>query len=60
MKAHDDPEYDKLFTVRQFVNSIKSSFQEIEVEEYSSVDELIIPFKGRSSLKQYARNKPHK
>jgi len=59
MKARDDPEYDKLFTVRQFVNSIKSSFQEIEVEEYNSVDELI-PFKGRSSPKQYVRNKPHK
>ena len=60
MKARDDPEYDKLFKVRPFVDSIKSSFREIEVEEYNSVDELIIPFKGRSSLKQYVRNKPHK
>jgi len=59
MKACDDPEYDKLFKVRPFVDSIKSSFQEIEVEEYNSVDELIIPFKGRSSLKQYVRNKPN-
>ena len=60
MKACDDPEYDKLFKARPFVDSIKSSFQEIEVEEFNSVDELIIPFKGRSSLKQYVRNKPHK
>ena len=60
IKDRDDPEYDKLFTVRQFVDSIKSSFQEIQVEEYNSVDELIIPFKGRSSLEQYVRNKPHK
>ena len=59
MKGRDDPEYDKLFKVRPFVDSIKSSFQEIEVEEYNSVDELIIPFKGQSSLKQYVRNKPH-
>ena len=51
MQARDDPEYDKLFTARQFVDSIKSSFQEIEVEEFNSVDERIIPFKGRSSLK---------
>ena len=58
-KAREDPEYDKLFKVRQFVDSIKSSFREIEVEEYNSVDELIIPFKGRSSLKQYVRNKPN-
>jgi len=29
MTARDDPEYDKLFTARQFVDRIKSSFQEI-------------------------------
>ena len=34
--------------------------QEVEVEEYSSVDEPIIPIKGQSSLKQYVTNKPHK
>ena len=38
MKAHNDPEYDKLFKVRPFLDSTKSSFREIEVEEYSSVD----------------------
>ena len=42
MKAHNDPEYDKLFKVRPFLDSTKSSFREIEVEEYSSVDQLII------------------
>ena len=51
-KTRDDPEYGKLFKVRPFVDSIKSNFQEIEVEEYNSVDELIILFKGRSSPKQ--------
>ena len=60
MKAHNDPEYDRLFNVRTLVDSIKPSFLEIEVEEYSSVVGLIIPFKGQSSLKQYVRNKPHK
>jgi len=60
MKAHNDPEYDRLFKVRTLVDSIKPSFLEIEVEEYGSVDGLIIPFKGQSSLKQYVRNKPHK
>jgi hypothetical protein len=58
MKALDDPEYDKLFKVRPFVNSIKSSFREIEVENYNSLDEFITPFKGQSSLKQYVRNNP--
>jgi hypothetical protein len=107
MKARDDPEYDKLFKVRPFVESIKSSFREIEVRvppnslfggcssffyfgvvllskftslpeskisfkvlslsfkrliflKIFAVEELIIPFKGQSSLKQYVRNKPHK
>ena len=60
MKDRDDPEYEKLFTERRFVDSMKSSFQETEVEEYNSVEERIIPFKGRSSLQQYVRNKPHK
>lgn len=60
MKARDDPNYDKLFKVRPFIDSVKASFLETEPEEYNSVDELIIPFKGRSSLKQYVKNKPHK
>ena len=33
MKAYDDPEYDKFFKVRPFVDSIKSCFREIEVED---------------------------
>jgi len=60
MKAHNDPGYDRLFKVRTLVDSMKPCFLEIEVEEYSSVDGLIIPFKSQSSLKQYVWNKPHK
>jgi len=60
MKARDHPKYETLFKVRPFVDSTQPSFQEIGVEEYNSVDELIIPFRGRSSLKQYVTNKPHK
>jgi len=32
VKARDDQEYDKLFKVEPFVDSIKSSFRETEVE----------------------------
>ncbi|KAJ4438316.1 hypothetical protein ANN_14258 [Periplaneta americana] len=60
MKARDDPNYDKLFKVRPFIDRTRTSFLETEPEGYNSVDELIIPFKGRSSLKQYVKNKPHK
>jgi len=32
----------------------------LEPEEKHSVDEQMIPFKGRSSMKQYMKSKPHK
>ncbi|XP_049940854.1 piggyBac transposable element-derived protein 2-like [Schistocerca serialis cubense] len=60
MKQREDPDYDRLFEVRPFVDKIKQGFSIIEPEEYHSVDELIIPFKGHSSLKQYVKRKPHK
>ncbi|XP_049794505.1 piggyBac transposable element-derived protein 2-like [Schistocerca nitens] len=60
MKQREDPDYDRLFKVRRFVDKIKQGFSIIEPEEYHSVDELIIPFKGHSSLKQYVKSKPHK
>ncbi|XP_049792477.1 piggyBac transposable element-derived protein 3-like [Schistocerca nitens] len=60
MKQREDPDYNKLFKVRPFVDKIKQGFSVIEAEEYHSVDELIIPFKGHSSLKQYVKSKPHK
>jgi hypothetical protein len=60
VKTRDDPEYDKLFKVRQFVDSKKSSFREIEVEDYNSVDELKYCFQRSELTKKYVRNKPHK
>ncbi|XP_049855114.1 piggyBac transposable element-derived protein 3-like [Schistocerca gregaria] len=60
MKQREGPDYDKLFRVRPLVDKIKQGFSIIEPEEYHSMDELIIPFKGHSSLKQYVKSKPHK
>lgn len=34
--------------------------KKIPVEEFTAVDEIIIPFKGRTLMKQYNKNKPHK
>jgi hypothetical protein len=39
IKAHGDPDYDKLLKLRPFVDSIKASFLEMETEKYNSVDE---------------------
>lgn len=60
MKAKDDAAYDWLFKVRPLLDALKESFSKIEPEERHSIDEQMIPLKGRSSLKQYMKNKPHK
>lgn len=52
--------HDKLFKVRPFIDAIQNNFKSIEPDEYLAVDEIIIPFKGRSSMKQYNKSKPHK
>ncbi|XP_046988160.1 piggyBac transposable element-derived protein 3-like [Schistocerca americana] len=51
---------DKLFKIRPLLSAFQSSLKTLPPEEYQAVDEQIIPFKGRSGLKQYIRNKPHK
>lgn len=57
-RSHAD--HDKLFKVRPFITAVKNNMRKINFEEFSSVDEIIIPFKGRTFMKQYNKNKPHK
>lgn len=54
------PGYDRLFKIRPLIDSIRSNLLKLDKEEHMSVDEFLIPFKGRSVLKQYIKNKPHK
>lgn len=51
---------DKLFKVRPFLEVIKTNFKSIDLEEHLCVDEIIIQFKVRSTMKQYNKAKPHK
>ncbi|KAF5281761.1 hypothetical protein FQR65_LT14556 [Abscondita terminalis] len=60
LNTRNDPEYDKLFKIRPIIEAIRANLRKIEPEEHNSIDEIIIPFKGRSSLKQFVKNKPHK
>jgi len=60
MLPREHPNHDKLFKVRSFINAIRENMRKIKVEDYKVVDEIIIPFKGRSKMKQYNKNKPHK
>ncbi|KAJ8394479.1 hypothetical protein AAFF_G00046900 [Aldrovandia affinis] len=57
MVSKEHPDYDALFKIRPVV---KENFKRIPPEEHLSIDEMIIPFKGRSALKQYNQSKPHK
>ena len=53
------PEYNKLGKVQPIIDSLSQSFQEVySPGKNVSVDEAMIPFKGRSSLKQYMPKKP--
>ncbi|XP_063229614.1 piggyBac transposable element-derived protein 4-like [Bacillus rossius redtenbacheri] len=61
MTERDDGKKDKLFKVRPLIDSLKNKFNEIPLNDQQlCVDEQIIPFKGKSGLKQYNPKKPHK
>ena len=52
------PEYDKLGKVQPIIDSLTKSFQSLYTPNRDlSVDEAMIPFKGRSTLKQYMPQK---
>jgi len=56
-----DPNYDKLYKLRPLIDGINERFQSQCIQTTSqSVDEGMIAFKGRSSLKQYMPLKPIK
>ena len=55
-----DQTTDKLIKLRPFLYSLSNNLQKIPIGEKVCVDEQIIPFKGRHSLKVYVKNKPKK
>ena len=53
--------YDRLYKVRPLLTNINRNFSNCaQLEKFMAIDEQIIPFKGRHSLKVYMRNKPKK
>ena len=53
--------HDKLFKVRKLLDFILPKFEhEYSLHESVTIDEAMIPFKGRLSFKQYIKNKPIK
>lgn len=57
----NEPNFDKLYKVRPLLDSLSKTFlQHFNPNEYQSIDESMIIFKSRSSLKQYMPMKPVK
>ena len=55
------PEYNRLGKVQPAIDSFQEAFQSVyNPSQNVSVDEAMIPFKGRSTLKQYMPLKPVK
>ena len=50
----------KLWKLKPWLSSLKENFLKVSPEEFESVDEIVVLFKGKSSLRQYMPAKPHK
>lgn len=51
---------DKLFKIRYLIDKLNENYNNVPMGEMLCVDEQIIPFKGRHTLKQYMPVKPKK
>ena len=60
MKPREHPQYNPLFKISTLLDRFRSAMQSIEPKEMHAIDEQMIPFKGRSSRKQYMKKKPYK
>jgi hypothetical protein len=60
MVPREHKDYDKLFKIRPFVESLRKNFTQIEPEEHNSVDEMMIALKSHTSMLQYVKSKPHR
>lgn len=58
-KKHEDG-YDPLFKVRYLVDHIRKCCQTLVPTQNQSIDEMMVPFKGRLQIKQYMPKKPTK
>ncbi|XP_063230174.1 piggyBac transposable element-derived protein 2-like [Bacillus rossius redtenbacheri] len=60
LPSRNDPNCDRLFKVRPLVDEMQKKFKNLPLRQMLCVDEQIIPYKGKSALKQYNPKKPHK
>jgi hypothetical protein len=61
MPKWNEPNYDKLYKLRPLLSHLNKVFKEaFNPSRFLSIDESMVAFKGRSSLKQYMPLKPIK
>lgn len=61
LASRDDPAFDRLGKVRPLIDHFTEKYASVyEPSQYLAVDEAMIKFQGRSSLKQYMPKKPIK
>lgn len=53
-----EPSYDPLFKIRPLLESLRQQCLQVAPDQRQSIDEQIIPFKGRNQLRQYLPKKP--
>lgn len=51
---------DRLYKIRPIVDHLQKKFSQLKLSEKLCVDEQMVPFKGKSGLKQYNPQKPMK
>jgi hypothetical protein len=60
LPSRNSPDYNKLYKVQPLINMFNDALRCIEFEPKLSVDEQMIPTRGRSPFRQYMPGKPHK
>lgn len=55
MLPRTDPEYDKLFKTRPFLDAIRGNFLKVNPEEHNAIDQVLIPSQSYNSIIQYIK-----
>ena len=58
--SEDDKKKNRLWKLHPWISTLRENFLMVTPEEYHAVDEIMVPFKGKSLMRQYMPNKPHK